>query len=154
MSDQSLLEAFQRQCVTLLVAGESPYLALLVWQQQEGVDNDDLVDIAKSVAEHPEEFQCGERPSPAGPPVMNHVFLAGALRCVCRHRYSKRSGSTRVEAICGCTHHRSFHNGDGPCGAEYKTSDSKRGTYFRVCGCQGYVGPKTYSEVLNEEIES
>lgn len=49
MSDPALLEAFRRQCITVKKAGRSPLGLLLMWRGEAGVDNDDLVDIAKEV---------------------------------------------------------------------------------------------------------
>lgn len=54
----------------------------------------------------------------------------------------------RIEAVCGCNHHRSFHkDGTGKCNHRnaYQTLD---------CGCQNYVGPKTYTEVMDEELDA
>lgn len=77
--------------------------------------------------------------------------VVGAVLAVVAYRVGRRSkrpyAPKRVEPICGCGHHRSFHRTDGPCG--------KRGVYlspghYGPCGCQNYVGPKPYSEVMDE----
>ena len=56
----------------------------------------------------------------------------------------------RVEAICGCGHHRSYHKDDGPCDHD----DYGQRTYWNHihCTCQNYRGPKPYSEVMDEEL--
>lgn len=41
-SDPDLLEAFRRQCRHV-----DPALAFLAWRGQDGVDDDDLIDIVK-----------------------------------------------------------------------------------------------------------
>lgn len=45
MSD--LLDAFRKQVRHLITTGGEPGLALLAWQGQEGVTQDDLIDVYK-----------------------------------------------------------------------------------------------------------
>lgn len=60
----------------------------------------------------------------------------------------------KVEAICGCGDHRSFHKDDGACQYISRGNYVGAGVYAKEpCTCQQYRGPKTYSEVLDEEIE-
>jgi hypothetical protein len=51
-SDPALLDAFRKQCRTV-----GPALAFLVWFDQEGVDNNDLLDIVKDVDPLPAKTQ-------------------------------------------------------------------------------------------------
>jgi hypothetical protein len=44
-SDPTLLDAFRKQCRHF-----GPEMAFLVWQGQEGVDQDDLIDIIKEIS--------------------------------------------------------------------------------------------------------
>jgi hypothetical protein len=44
-SDPDLLDAYRKQCQHF-----GPWLTLLAWRGQPGVDNDDLLDIAKEIA--------------------------------------------------------------------------------------------------------
>jgi hypothetical protein len=44
-SDPELLAAYRRQC-----EHGNPWVVLLAWQGQEGVDPDDLIDITKDVS--------------------------------------------------------------------------------------------------------
>ncbi len=60
-----------------------------------------------------------------------------------KHREPKK-----IEPVCGCKHHRSFHkDGKGKCASW----DSWNHMY---CRCQGYNGPLTYAEVMDQEFET
>lgn len=56
-------------------------------------------------------------------------------------RRERRRRPKRIEAKCGCGHHRSFHKDDGPCNAEG----------WDPCRCQHYRGPKTLDDLIAEE---
>jgi hypothetical protein len=59
--------------------------------------------------------------------------------------------------VCGCQHHKSYHDDEG-CHAGYLTHEldkygRKRGerSTVVVCGCKGYEGPVPYTEYSPEE---
>jgi hypothetical protein len=49
MSDEALLEAFRLQCEHAERNGFSAWGVMLMWRGQEGVAEDDLIDIAREV---------------------------------------------------------------------------------------------------------
>lgn len=75
--------------------------------------------------------------------------VAGVAYLVGR-RSKKPYKAQPIAPMCGCRHHRSYHKDDGPCGAQEERYDSSRGTHYGPCGCQNYVGPKPYSQVMDE----
>jgi len=77
--------------------------------------------------------------------------IIGALIAWSAYRLGKSRERKRKpkpkKSLCGCDHHRSFHvDGIGRCQHLNWNRD-------RDCGCQKYVGPVTYDELIAQELE-
>lgn len=48
-SDPDILGAYRRQCETAIRQGSTAHLVFLVWRGQDGVDEEDLLDIAREL---------------------------------------------------------------------------------------------------------
>jgi hypothetical protein len=50
VSDADLLAALRKQADTLIAAGKDPWVLLLIWDGQPGVQRDDVIDVLKEVS--------------------------------------------------------------------------------------------------------
>lgn len=66
----------------------------------------------------------------------------------------RRKGPKAVEALCGCTHHHSFHDPKtGQCHSLMRVpSTASRDSYHTPCTCKQYSGPTVYPEFYAPEI--
>lgn len=62
-------------------------------------------------------------------------------------RRERRREPKAKQPICGCSHHRSYHqDGKGECMHEYLHYGNPV-----KCTCQGYHGPKTLDDLIPED---
>jgi hypothetical protein len=65
----------------------------------------------------------------------------------------RRKGPKAVEALCGCTHHHSFHDPEsGACNATVQVNQYGGSYLYEPCACRRYSGPEPLPEYYAPEI--